>query len=120
VLRLEAKPKDRGNIDDFKKLIAEKLASLKTLGAKVLVAGDKGLRNSNSMLILQCSMAPLLEGKTTDGQAESIRDKFQSWIKILFDDGELEAVLIKGGLTSGIPKVRKVKPKPLALGKTKR
>jgi hypothetical protein len=121
VLRLEAKPKDRGNIDDFKTLIAEKLASLTTLGAKVLVAGDKGSRNYDSMLILQCPMAPLLEGTTTDhGQAESIRDKFQSWIKLLFDDGELEAVLIKGGLTSGIPKVRRVKPKPLALGKKER
>ncbi|MDX6458475.1 MAG: hypothetical protein QOE55_2172 [Acidobacteriaceae bacterium] len=73
------------------------------------------------MLFLQCPMAPLLEGTTTDhGQAESIRDKFQSWIKLLFDDGELEAVLIKGGLTSGIPKVRRVKPKPRALGKKER
>ena len=109
VLRLEAGPKERGKIENFKMVVAQKRSSLSALGTKVRVTGEAGIGNSHSMLILQCSLAPLIADKTESLQIEALYSQIKVWVDALFKDGRLEKALIQDGLTSGLPKTKKKK-----------
>jgi hypothetical protein len=109
VLRLEAGPKERGRIENFKKVIAKKRSSLVARDTKTLVTGEVGLGNSHSMLILQCSLAPLIADKTESGQVDALYSRINAWVDCLYKDGKLEEALIEDGLTSGLPKVKRKK-----------
>jgi hypothetical protein len=82
--------------------LRRKLPELQEKAASVLFVGERGNGNSHSLLLVRSCLWDVIEGAQTEAeQFERIYNRLNSWIKSLFEDGELERAFKAAGLDSG-------------------
>jgi hypothetical protein len=95
-LRIEADPKLNPKPDSVVNVLAQKLPQLREAAGQVFVKGDANNRNNHTLLIVQQSLTNVLRGVTeTHAQLEKIYQTLDAWLCLLFQDGLLEAELLK-------------------------
>lgn len=95
-LRIEANPKLNPNPESLLALLKQKLPALRETAGQALVQGDPNNGNRHTLLIIQESLVKVLRGiHETHEQLDKIHQTFEVWLSTLFQDGSLEAELLK-------------------------
>jgi hypothetical protein len=95
-LRLETNPILNPNPESVLTALAQKLPTLREVADQVLMKGDLNNKNLHTLLILQKSLTNVLDGTTeTHVQLDKIYEIWKVWLSRLFQDGFLEAELLK-------------------------
>ena len=106
LLRIEARPvdtKDTIKLQHALDVLKEKRNKLTLTAASVLLKGEPGNGNSYSVLMVQHCLADVIcNAKGEPEQLTAIYERLTTWLKVLFEDGELEDGLKASGLDSGM------------------
>lgn len=103
MLRIEAMPQVLQGAEAAKLALRKKIPELQRVAASVLLVGERGNGNSHSLLLVRSCLWDVVEaGQTDTEQFEQICNRLDSWLKILFEDGELEHTFTKSGLDGGL------------------
>lgn len=93
-LRLECSPIANKDAEIALHSLGEKAKLLRVLGPRVLLRGDNGNHNRNSLLIAQENLMSVIgELSEERAQIETIYHKLLGWISCLFEDQSLENAL---------------------------
>ena len=114
-LRIEAGPKEQAGIKPVMEVLHRKRQALDALGANVILRGESG--NVNTVVLVRSCLAHLIDQTTTEEeQVCRVHREVESWIKVLFGDGELESAFKEAGLASGLTRP-KGQPVPTSSGR---
>ncbi len=94
MLRIEANPTVFPNPVKALEALAEKATALRRIGTRVLLKGDNGNGNRNTLMIAQVNLASVIDGKASEReQVETIHAVLTGWLTVLFADRKLEKAL---------------------------
>lgn len=103
LLRIEAMPELLRSAEPALVALRKKVPDLKKEAASVLLVGERGNGNGHSLLLVRTCLWDVIEGaKTESEQLECVYNRLNSWLTILFEDGELERSFKASGLDGGL------------------
>lgn len=86
-------------------VLAEKRKLLSASAASVLLKGERGNGNPWSVLIVRDCLADVLGDTTaTDDQLAAVHARLAGWVRVLFENGDLEGAFKTCKLDSGMKK----------------